>query len=250
MVKFSTFLCGVLGAAALLSGVVQASERFEITPPPGWQLEDTRLHDGVRTDLYQSGDLELWTVFDRAIKENVPAKRVDSLSEQAALAVHICEEPAVETLNAKGFKGDEALVVYRCQPKDKEQSAFVAFSKLVKGEEGWYRFGLEKEFDDLAALTPEHHKVLQRNFLQLADMAFLCEESECEGLQQAQLTTTIQQAIQAKATLVDFSSTGKSAVATQAASASIRQGQPELVMPNLGKGTDIPPLLQQIIYQE
>ncbi|WP_281645172.1 hypothetical protein [Parendozoicomonas sp. Alg238-R29] len=171
MIKLSTILGCLLVATATFAGSVQASERFEITPPPGWQLEDTQINDGVRTDFYQPGDLELWIVFDRAIKENVPPKRVKSLSEQAALAVHICEEPAVETLNAKGFKGDEALVVYRCQPKDKDQSAFLAFSKLVKGEEGWYRFGLEKEFDDLAALTPEHHKVLQRNFLQLADIA-------------------------------------------------------------------------------
>ncbi|WP_281648964.1 hypothetical protein [Parendozoicomonas sp. Alg238-R29] len=244
MVKFSTFLCGVLGAAALLSGVVQASERFEITPPPGWQLEDTRLHDGVRTDLYQPGDLELWTVFDRAIKEDVPPKRVKSLSEQAALVVQICEEPAVETLNAKGFKGDEALVVYRCQPKDTKQSAFVAFSKLVKGEEGWYRFSLEKELANPATLTTQERTNLQRNFLQLADMAFLCEESECEIQQQAAMGNMMQ-GIKAEAVLGSVQVSGHIQGGAQ-----IRQGTLELKMPQLGSGVEVPPLLQTIVYPE
>ena len=151
MIKLSSVLGCLLVATAAFSGAVQTSERFEITPPPGWQLEDTLLNKGIRTDLYKSGDLDIWTVFDRTIKEKMPAERLKSLSEQAALVLQTCREPALETLNENTLEGEEALVFYSCQPQNKKQTPFVAFSKRVKGEQGWYRFGLEKEFDDLTS---------------------------------------------------------------------------------------------------
>ncbi|GFR65818.1 hypothetical protein ElyMa_003669400 [Elysia marginata] len=237
----------MVSAAVFFVGSLQASERFEVTPPPGWQLADSLFKNGIQTDLYSSGDFAIWTVFDRALKQSNPRRNYQSLEEHKLSAVEECSEPTTKVLETEPKSEIEILFSYSCQPAktgELNSQPYIAFSKLIQGEQGWYRFALEKDLDSSKPLPVEKYKALEKAFRELAELAYLCTVDDCAE----------QQALKMNGLMIDAFTDAKPIVMPM-----VERGQAvgmvsdenlKLEISDLGKDVEVPPLLETIIYAE
>ena len=247
MIKISSVLASMVTAAAFFVGSLHASERFEVTPPPGWQLADSLLKNGIQTDLYRSGEFAIWTVFDRALKESNPQRAYQSLEEQKLSSVEGCSEPTTKVLDTEPKSETEILFSYSCQPVKPGEltlQPYIAFSKLIQGEQGWYRFALEKELDSSKPLPDEKYKELEKAFRDLAELAYLCKADDCAE----------QQALKMNGLMIDAFTDAKPMVLPMVergqAVGMVSEENLKLEISDLGKDVEVPPLLETIIYAD